>query len=109
VSVSVTPEQVVEMAQLARLHLTDDEIARFARQLAGILDHVLELEAAGDTEEQREGSTHESAPLREDSPPPDSLSRSPSQLAPAWNAGFFTVPRLSAMTGDGHGQEEAGA
>jgi aspartyl-tRNA(Asn)/glutamyl-tRNA(Gln) amidotransferase subunit C len=107
---SVTPEQAREIAELARLRLTNEEIARFATQLASILDHVSELEACGDAEIlQRQASTRESTPLRDDSPPPDALSRSPSQWAPAWNAGFFTVPRLSAMTAESTGQEDAGA
>jgi aspartyl-tRNA(Asn)/glutamyl-tRNA(Gln) amidotransferase subunit C len=33
-------EQVLHIARLARLRLTDDEVGRMAGELSGILDHV---------------------------------------------------------------------
>jgi hypothetical protein len=32
-----------------------------------------------------------------DEPPPDGLAYPPSEIAPDWQDGFFTVPRLDAM------------
>jgi len=33
-------EQVLHVARLARLRLTDDEVERMSRELSGILDHI---------------------------------------------------------------------
>lgn len=49
------------------------------------------------------GPEHGSAPLRSDVTAPDRLERSPAQLAPAWQDGFFTVPRLAALEPVGPG------
>lgn len=42
---TLTPEQVEHIANLARLGLTDEEKARFQQQLSAILDHFQELQA----------------------------------------------------------------
>jgi aspartyl-tRNA(Asn)/glutamyl-tRNA(Gln) amidotransferase subunit C len=39
----ITRAQVEHVAALARLDLTDDELARFTRELGSILEHVEEL------------------------------------------------------------------
>jgi len=41
--VSLTPEQVRHIARLARVGLTDDEVARFQSQLSEILDYFERL------------------------------------------------------------------
>jgi aspartyl-tRNA(Asn)/glutamyl-tRNA(Gln) amidotransferase subunit C len=46
---ALTSEEVLHIARLARMSLTDDEVARFAAQLSGILDHFAAL-AAVDTD-----------------------------------------------------------
>lgn len=98
---SVTREHVLEVAALARLHLTDAEVALFASQLADILAHVEELESASgtadDADDADDAATVQRAPLRGDEPPPDALEQPPSAIAPVWRDGFFTVPRLDAM------------
>jgi aspartyl-tRNA(Asn)/glutamyl-tRNA(Gln) amidotransferase subunit C len=45
----MTPEQVRWVAHLARLELTDAELATMTRQLTGIVDYVAQLRAV-DTE-----------------------------------------------------------
>jgi aspartyl-tRNA(Asn)/glutamyl-tRNA(Gln) amidotransferase subunit C len=97
VTVSVTREQVRVVAALARLHLTDEEATLFAAQLADILAHVEELEAVSDAGGELEQPVMLRAPLRMDEPPPDGLAYPPSEIAPDWQDGFFTVPRLDAM------------
>lgn len=48
----LTRDEVVHVARLARLELTDDEIDRFTRQLGDVLDHAADIEAldVGDIE-----------------------------------------------------------
>lgn len=41
---SLTREDVVKIAHLARLALTDDELAHYGEQLAAILDYAARLE-----------------------------------------------------------------
>lgn len=41
----ITREEVVYVARLARLELTEDEIDRFTEQLGAILDHAADVEA----------------------------------------------------------------
>jgi len=95
--VSVTREQVRQVAVLARLHLTEEEATLFASQLADILAHVEELESAGNPTADEDGPVSVRAPLRIDEPPADGLADPPSAVAPDWRDGFFTVPRLDAM------------
>jgi len=48
--VAITREEVLHVARLARLELTEEEVARFQEQLAAILDavsKVSELDLAG--------------------------------------------------------------
>ncbi len=41
----ITRDEVVHVARLARLDLTDDEIDRFTRQLGDVLEHAADIEA----------------------------------------------------------------
>ncbi len=41
---SLTREEVIHIAQLARLELTDEEIERYREQLSAVLDHVARLQ-----------------------------------------------------------------
>jgi len=45
---ALTSEEVLHIARLARIAVTDDEVARLTKQLSGILDHFAAL-AAVDT------------------------------------------------------------
>jgi aspartyl-tRNA(Asn)/glutamyl-tRNA(Gln) amidotransferase subunit C len=98
---SVTREDVIHVAQLARLELSPDEVQRFTEQLNTILTHVAELEAA---DVESIGFVHTPAawpaPLRPDLPGADSLGAAPESLSRQWESGFFTVPRLSALDAD---------
>jgi aspartyl-tRNA(Asn)/glutamyl-tRNA(Gln) amidotransferase subunit C len=94
---AVTREQVERMAALARLRLSESEVTMFATQLDGILAHAAELE---DVELLPDADGEATATqLREDVPARDELAVPPSALAPAWEDGFFTLPRLPAMNG----------
>ena len=103
---AVSPAEVLAVAKLARLRLSPEEVARFTEQLNGILSHVDELiavDAAGD----EDGDIGGSAPLRGDEPGADPLLRPPSEFAPDWREGFFTVPRLPALDADEDGEPSA--
>jgi aspartyl-tRNA(Asn)/glutamyl-tRNA(Gln) amidotransferase subunit C len=86
-------EQVLHVARLARLQLTDDEVERMAGELSSILDHIetisgLDLEGVAPTSHVVEVSNA----LRPDVPRP-SLPRDVALgQAPAHSADGFLVP-----------------
>jgi aspartyl-tRNA(Asn)/glutamyl-tRNA(Gln) amidotransferase subunit C len=85
------------IAELARLHLTEEQAARLVADCRSILDYFDSIKGVdlGDTAPQAEPA--QAAPLREDRVAPDPLEIPPAQLAPAWRDGFFVLPRLPAM------------
>ena len=90
-------EQVLHVARLARLSLTEDELERMARELSGILDHV---QAIGELDlDGVEPTTHVVAlenVLRADRPRP-SLDRSLALAgAPDATEDSFRVPSPQA-------------
>lgn len=101
---AISREEVLEIAALARLRLSDDEVERFSGQLSSILRHIDAL-AEVDLEGGEPSTLVESqAPLRPDDAAleaagPDVLAFPLTQLAPAFERGLFTVPRLSALDG----------
>jgi aspartyl-tRNA(Asn)/glutamyl-tRNA(Gln) amidotransferase subunit C len=97
---AVTPAEALHVAALARLRLDAAELERFTGQLNSILSHMIELaDADADNVEALAAAVDWNAPLRSDEPGGDVLQLGPSQMAPAWRAGFFTVPRLPALEG----------
>ena len=93
---AVTPEEVRHVAALARLRLEPDEVEEMTRQLNGILRHVDELKAVEVPEGGGGIDQADRAPLRPDAPAADPLAAEPATLAPEWDNGFFTVPRLES-------------
>lgn len=94
----VTRQQVEHVARLARLHLASDEAERMTRDLNGILEHMVDLadvDVAG--MDATDGVIDQPPPLRADRPGRTELAVPPDAIAPAWNDGFFTVPKLEAM------------
>ena len=99
---SVSRSDVLHVAALARLHLSDEEVALFTEQLNGILKHVAELNALDTSAVPAIGGVAEwPAPLRDDQPGADLLAFPPGVLSQHVDAGFFTVPRLAAMDAEG--------
>lgn len=93
---SLSREDVLRIAELARLELTPDEIELFTRQLAGILEYVEQirtLETAGVPP-----TAHViNRPLERDDEPVAPLDRSQALAnAPdaAAESGLFKVPRV---------------
>lgn len=92
-------EQVLHVARLARLELSDDEVERMAHELSGILDHVdkigeLELD---DTEPTSHVVALENV-LRADEPRPSLDRERALASAPDPADGAFRVPSPQAST-----------
>jgi aspartyl-tRNA(Asn)/glutamyl-tRNA(Gln) amidotransferase subunit C len=93
----VTSADVLHVAALARLRLSPDEVERLTGELSDILGHVAELAAADSAGAEPVPATTWPAPLRSDAVPAAALAIPPSHLAPSFEHGFFTVPRLGSM------------
>lgn len=94
----VTRDQVQAVARLARLEFDEAEAERMTRELNGILAHV---EALADVDlsdvEAVDGVIEHGAPPRTDAAGADPLHGVPAAFAPAFEDGFFTVPKLAAL------------
>lgn len=95
-STSFSREDVLRIAELARLELTEEEVALFTPQLAHILDYVEQIRAL-DTTDIEPTSHAINRPLEREDAPADTLPRADA-LANAPEAthesGFFKVPRV---------------
>jgi len=93
---SLSREDVLRIAELARLELTSEEVDLFSRQLAGILEYVEQIRAL-DTAGVEPTSHAINRPLERDDQPAESLTRQQALAnAPdaATEAGLFKVPRV---------------
>jgi aspartyl-tRNA(Asn)/glutamyl-tRNA(Gln) amidotransferase subunit C len=92
---SLSRDDVVHVARLARLDLTEDEVERFTEQLAAVLEHADDV-ASLDTA----GVPPTAHPLdlvnvlREDVPAPCLDRDEVLSMAPAVEDGRFRVPRI---------------
>ena len=94
---SVTRDQVLHVAALARLQLDDAEVAQLTIDLNSILTHMGSLEGADLSGVGAVGGAAEwPAPSRPDEPAVDPVQFPPASLSTHWQAGFFTVPTLPA-------------
>jgi aspartyl-tRNA(Asn)/glutamyl-tRNA(Gln) amidotransferase subunit C len=91
---AVSKADVRHVAALARLELDADEVAAVAGQLSTILQHVDALRTVPVPSAAPQSGVAEPA-LRPERAAPLSLAVPLAELAPAWQDGFFTVPRLS--------------
>ena len=89
---SITPEEVLHIAHLARISLSEPDVARFTAQLSGILEHFATLSAL-DTEGIE--PTTQPVPLynvmRADSVAPSLPRREALANAPEQEDGLFRV------------------
>ncbi len=103
----ITAEEVRELALLARLALSDEEVARMTGDLAAILNYVdalRELDTAG-----VDPMTHAvpfDCPLREDRVAPSLSVDEALANAPRREANFFQVPRIVPGPGGGPAEED---
>jgi aspartyl-tRNA(Asn)/glutamyl-tRNA(Gln) amidotransferase subunit C len=94
----ITEQEVRWVAELANLQLTDEEAARMARELDGILTHVEklnELDTSGvEPMAQVLFASGGAAALREDRPGEPLGAETALAGAPAAGAGHFKVPKV---------------
>lgn len=94
---SVGAGEVLRIAALARLRLTPEEVKRLSSELSDILGHMAVLGEADTSGVEAAPATTWPARLRPDLPGAVPLALPPARLAPEWEDGFFTLPRLGAM------------
>ena len=92
---SVSRKDVQKIAALAELAVDEASAAELQRQLSRILDYVAQLSEVSD--DATSAVDERAARLRRDVPDPDPLSRTPREIAPAFQQGLFTVPRLGEL------------
>ena len=94
----ITEKEVRYVAELANLKLTDAEIARFEKELSGILDHfdkLNEIDTTGvEPMAQVLFEAGETATLREDVPVEAIGNEAALANAPQPGAGYFKVPKV---------------
>jgi aspartyl-tRNA(Asn)/glutamyl-tRNA(Gln) amidotransferase subunit C len=93
----VTPDDIRKIAGLARLRLSDDEVARIAAQFTGILGHLERLRAVPtDGVEPLDHPLPLTDVLRDDVARPGLTRDEALSGAPDAAAGQFRVPRVMA-------------
>jgi len=96
----IGPEEVRELAMLARLQLSEDEVARMAGDLAAILDYVDALRDLDTTDvEPMTHSVPFDCPLRVDEVKPSLSMEEALSNAPRREGSFFEVPRIVPVAG----------
>lgn len=85
------------VATLAELAVDDAELPRLARQLEEIVNFVAQLDEAPATTDGPVLIGPSQLTLREDIVDPIPLDAPPDAFAPAWQHGFFVVPRLGGV------------
>jgi aspartyl-tRNA(Asn)/glutamyl-tRNA(Gln) amidotransferase subunit C len=97
---AVTHEDVLHIADLARLAVSPSKLDDLVRELNGILTHmdVLREVETGNAEENNAytGLPPTSTPLREDMSGPIPMALPLESIAPATRDGFIIVPRLAS-------------
>jgi len=91
--VTLTIAEVEHIASLARLNLTDEEVARFREQLSAILDYVAQLQALDTSDIPPTSSVlPPRSVLRQDEPHPGLALDALLANAPQVEADQFRVP-----------------
>jgi aspartyl-tRNA(Asn)/glutamyl-tRNA(Gln) amidotransferase subunit C len=91
-------DQVLYVARLARLELTDEEVERFSGELSKVLDHIEKISELGDLEDVPPTShvVEVENALRADEPRPSLPVEVALQSAPDSAQGGFRVPSPGA-------------
>ncbi len=97
---ALTREEVEHIAQLARLELTEEEIARYREQLSDVLDYVARLQGLDTRDIPPTASVlPPRTVLREDEPRPGLPRREVLANAAETEAGQFKVPPVFGERG----------
>lgn len=105
---SVSREDVLRIAQLAELHVEEEQLPTLVEEMSRILDYVAQLSQlpAGETVKPFLAGP-DAVRFRPDDVKPAPLARSPAEMAPAFKDGYFLVPKLEQFApGDGAPEEE---
>lgn len=93
---AVTREDVLHIAELARLGVDSARADELTKELSAILAHMEVLSHVDTaTMPATAGAGAEGTPLRPDAGLPPSMVRTLESFAPAMRDGFFIVPRLA--------------
>ena len=97
---SITSEEILQIANLARLRLTDSESEDLSHDLSQILAYVDALASLEIPEGERLELGPSEAPEREAGQiPPDPMAHPPGESAPDFREGFFVVPSPPSLGG----------
>ncbi len=97
---ALTREEVIHIAQLARLELTEEEIARYREQLSDVLDYVARLQGLDTRDIPPTASVlPPRTVLREDEPRPGLPREEVLANAAETEAGQFKVPPVFGERG----------
>jgi aspartyl-tRNA(Asn)/glutamyl-tRNA(Gln) amidotransferase subunit C len=99
---SLSRDQVLHVARLARLELTDEEVERFGTELSKVLDHIETIGELGDMDDV-EPTSHVVAvenALRADEPEPCLPQEVALASAPDVAQGGFRVPSPAGGSGE---------
>lgn len=91
-------DDVRHVARLAELAVADDDVSLLAAQLEAIVNFVAQLDEVAVN--GMEGTVVVGPPqlqFREDVVDPIPMARGPAEIAPAFQHGFFVVPKLGGM------------
>ena len=95
---SIGRKDVLHVAKLAELAVSEGELDRLVDQMNRIVDYVAQLdEVPADRMAAAFLPGPQAVGLREDAPGPVPLARPPATFAPEFREGFFLVPRHGAM------------
>lgn len=90
---SIKADDVIRVARLAALDISEQELPELVRQLGRIMGYVEQLSEVPSSEKAAAGVPGPTAvALREDVVAPVPLAHPPAAMAPAFTSGFFTVP-----------------
>jgi aspartyl-tRNA(Asn)/glutamyl-tRNA(Gln) amidotransferase subunit C len=93
---TVSRDEVLRIASLARITLDDARVDSLARELSAILGHVEVLSTVDTAAVQPvEGVGAGGTPLRKDVSAPSNMTLALEAIAPEMKDGFFIVPRLA--------------
>jgi aspartyl/glutamyl-tRNA(Asn/Gln) amidotransferase, C subunit len=98
----IQPDEVRNIATLARLRLSPEEIERMTHELDAILEYIDTVKNldTGDTEPMTHAVPFD-CPLRQDEPAPSLSVEEALQNAPRRRDSFFEVPRIVPGVGEG--------
>jgi aspartyl-tRNA(Asn)/glutamyl-tRNA(Gln) amidotransferase subunit C len=94
----IGPEEVRHVARLAELAVDDADVGRLAEELGRIVAFVERLQDM-DAAAAEDGATvgPDRLLLRDDVVRPIAMDRGPADFAPAFEDGFFVVPKLGGL------------